>query len=73
MFGSVSFQKVYLWIEADPDWRQKGSFGPGLILVHLYICSTYMHRDGESKHVPPFSHGLYLSTQRNPVENKEIN
>ena len=36
------------------------------------VCSTYMHREGESKHVPPFSQGLYLSTQRNPVENREI-
>ena len=38
----------------------------------LYICSTYMHREGESMHVPPFSQGLFLSTQRNPVEIGEI-
>lgn len=28
---------------------------------------TYMHRKGESKHVPPLSHGLDLSRQRYPA------
>lgn len=43
-----------------------------VLAKYVFTCSTYMHREDESKHVPPFSQGLFLSTQRNPVEIGEI-
>lgn len=50
----------------------KGNSSPPVWSLYISTWSTYMHWEDESKHVPPFSQGLCLSTQRNPVEIGEI-
>lgn len=80
---SIYTQALHFCVECPSDDEFMKDFGrtklrlealletdPHVLYMYIFtLCSTYMQREGDSKHVAPFSQGLYLSTQRNPVEN----